>query len=314
MRKSLLIISLLLGHFLSFAQIDHTRGIWDVFEHEEYNYIPSSGVLDSRNGYRLSPHGEIRFLLAFVELEYSNPENDPSPTGTVEWPVGQLPVWKDDLLEIHAPSGLSNKYFTKYFQMASSNSHVVLGDYLVAPDNGGVFKISTIDGNVNNNTIINCINQKLGNAFTTAHGFSSISDFDIWTVTHNGEIKLNIGNNKWDFVVFIIRNSIKPDNLTGYSSLYDNPSLLGYPAENCSRVCTFGKNPSQIIRHTCLYYPFNIDIFAFDDQLGSFGRVKHQFNGYAELYQGSTLQGFLQSGKLANPSDLDYIFNKARTL
>ena len=65
---------------------------------------------------------------------------------------------------------------------------------------------------------------------------------------------------------------------------------------------------------TCLYYPFNIDIFAFDDQLGSFGRVKHQFNGYAELYQGSTLQGFLQSGKLANPSDLDYIFNKARTL
>ena len=166
---------------------------------------------------------------------------------------------------------------------------------------------------------------------------------------------------------------------------------------------------------TCLYYPFNIDIFAFDDQLGSFGRVKHQFNGYAELYQrtdfvqqlisfynsrnvsyvdqialdydrglyafdytimefmftdavplasnvqsaqiatllldkidqkaqnrvygssnrvtvglaigrclqrtntfadyqGSTLQGFLQSGKLANPADLDYIFNKARTL
>ena len=25
---------------------------------------------------------------------------------------------------------------------------------------------------------------------------------------------------------------------------------------------------------TCLYYPFNIDIFAFDDQLRSFGRAK----------------------------------------
>ena len=36
---------------------------------------------------------------------------------------------------------------------------------------------------------------------------------------------------------------------------------------------------------TCLYYPFNIDIFAFDDQLRSFGRIKEQFNGYAELYQ-----------------------------
>lgn len=36
---------------------------------------------------------------------------------------------------------------------------------------------------------------------------------------------------------------------------------------------------------TCLYYPFNIDIFAFDDQIASFGRVKGRFNGYAELYQ-----------------------------
>lgn len=36
---------------------------------------------------------------------------------------------------------------------------------------------------------------------------------------------------------------------------------------------------------TCLYYPFNIDIFAFDDLIASFGRVKEQFNGYAELYQ-----------------------------
>ena len=36
---------------------------------------------------------------------------------------------------------------------------------------------------------------------------------------------------------------------------------------------------------TCLYYPFNIDIFAFDDQMVSFGRIKEQFNGYAELYQ-----------------------------
>ena len=146
MKKSLLIISLLLGHFLSFAQIDHTRGIWDVFENEEYNYIPSSGVLDSRNGFHLSPQGEIRFLLAFVELEYSNPSEDPSPTGTVEWPVGQLPVWKDDLLGNHAPSGLSNKHLTKYFQMASSNGHIVLGDYLLAPDNGGVFKIPTDNG------------------------------------------------------------------------------------------------------------------------------------------------------------------------
>lgn len=38
-------------------------------------------------------------------------------------------------------------------------------------------------------------------------------------------------------------------------------------------------------------------------------------HGYSfSVAQGSTLQGFLQSGKLADPADLDYIFNKARTL
>ncbi len=36
---------------------------------------------------------------------------------------------------------------------------------------------------------------------------------------------------------------------------------------------------------TCLYYPFNIDVFALDDQIYSFGRIKEQFNGYAELYR-----------------------------
>lgn len=79
MKKSLLIISLLLSNFLSISQIDHTKGVWDICEDDEYNYIPKSGILDSRNGYRLSPHGQIRFLLAFVELEYSNPSEDPSP-------------------------------------------------------------------------------------------------------------------------------------------------------------------------------------------------------------------------------------------
>ncbi|MBO4574547.1 MAG: hypothetical protein J5708_04425 [Bacteroidales bacterium] len=42
---------------------------------------------------------------------------------------------------------------------------------------------------------------------------------------------------------------------------------------------------TERLLETCLYYPFNIDIFAFDDKIESFRRVKEQFNGYAELYQ-----------------------------
>lgn len=184
---------------------------------------------------------------------------------------------------------------------------------------------------------------------------------------------------------------------------------LQLPADSLQSIST------ARLLETCLYYPFNIDIFVLDDQVYSFNRVKEQFNGYAELYrrmdfvqklmdlyasrnvafvnqieidreqghyafdyhilefmfidaasmasdtqaaqiaamlygkkeqktqygvygssnrlvialaigrclqrtnafsdyQGTTLQAFLQSGKLTNASDLDYIYSKARNL
>lgn len=248
MKKLLLTISFLFCALMAFSQIDYSKGVWDICEDDFTNYVSINQMLDSRNGCRLSPHGQIRFLTVFVELEYSNPDNDPSLNGTVEWPIGQLPIWKDDLLENNTPNGLSNCSITKYFQLASSNNHIVLGDYLVAPDNGGVFKVSTTTGLVSVSSIINVINQKLGNSFSTAHGFSSVLDFDTWTTTHNGEIKPNLGNNKWDFVVFVIRNSKDPDNSTGYSSSFTSP-MLGHSADACAIVCTNKHNPTQIIRH-----------------------------------------------------------------
>lgn len=54
---------------------------------------------------------------------------------------------------------------------------------------------------------------------------------------------------------------------------------LQLPVDSLQSIST------ERLLETCLYYPFNIDIFAFDDQIASFGRVKEQFNGYAELYQ-----------------------------
>ena len=54
---------------------------------------------------------------------------------------------------------------------------------------------------------------------------------------------------------------------------------LQLPADTLQNIST------ARLLETCLYYPFNIDIFALDDQMYSFNRVKEQFNGYAELYQ-----------------------------
>ena len=54
---------------------------------------------------------------------------------------------------------------------------------------------------------------------------------------------------------------------------------LQLPADTLQSIST------ARLLETCLYYPFNIDIFALDDQIYSFTKVKEQFNGYAELYQ-----------------------------
>ena len=54
---------------------------------------------------------------------------------------------------------------------------------------------------------------------------------------------------------------------------------LQLPADTLQSIST------ARLLETCLYYPFNIDIFALDDQIYSFNRVKDQFNGYTELYQ-----------------------------
>lgn len=54
---------------------------------------------------------------------------------------------------------------------------------------------------------------------------------------------------------------------------------LQLPADTLQSISTVR------LLETCLYYPFNIDIFALDDQIYSFVRIKEQFNGYAELYQ-----------------------------
>ena len=250
MKKSLFIVSLLLCDCLSWAQIDHMRGMWDECEEMGINYSSSTGNLDSRNGYQLSPHGQIRFLVAFVELEYSNPQLDPCLNGTSAWPVGQLPAWKDNLFDYNTPNGLSNCGITRYYQMVSSNDHIVLGDYLVAPDNGGVFKVPTNNGTFSVTSVINAINQKTGNSFSTAHGFSSISDFDSWTTTHKGEAKPNTGDNKWDFIVFIIRNSLSPKNREGACHPYDNSTLLiGNMMNAYCYLCSHGDDPTQIIRH-----------------------------------------------------------------
>lgn len=105
-----------------------------------------SVLYESRFGKELQASGLLRILVILAEVDYADPLNDPCGIGGYPgWPQHQLPTWVDNpdpaqnLFESQEPIGAADALFTRYYQEASSNNFIVLGDRLVAPDNGGIF-------------------------------------------------------------------------------------------------------------------------------------------------------------------------------
>ena len=219
-------------------------------------------MLDSRYGYELSPHDTIRVLAIFVEMEYSDTIKDPFLHGSKYWSVGALPIWADSLFAAYDTTDFSYKRVTRYYQYASSNDHIVLGDYLLAPDNGGIFKVSTVSGSADLSNIVQVVNQKLNTSIVTANGLSSFSQFDKWTPTTRGYEKPNNPNGKWDYIVFVIRNSLNPNNPNGVTASGGLRYLLGHRIDKASIVCAGNtSNPTHVIRHEYAHMLLGYDDF-----------------------------------------------------
>ncbi|MGV9013254.1 MAG: hypothetical protein ACOH13_11725 [Flavobacteriales bacterium] len=84
--------------------------------------------------------------MVLVEVDYAVDTLDPTPPGGfVEWPSHSLPIWVNNpdpdvnIADWNPPVGTATGLLTRYFQDASSNHYTVLSDYLLAPDNGGIF-------------------------------------------------------------------------------------------------------------------------------------------------------------------------------
>ena len=130
-------------------------------------------MFDSRNGYYLSPHDTIRMLVVFAELDYTDTTIDPSINWHDHyWDAHSLPIWADSLFAAYDTTDFSYKRVTRYYQYASSNNHIVLGDYLIAPDNGRIFHMTTSNGIVNVSELVSTINNKLQSNIITKNGFS----------------------------------------------------------------------------------------------------------------------------------------------
>lgn len=53
-------------------------------------------IYATSNGWRMPPAGLVRVLVILVEMDYTNPANDPMPWGSDEWQPGELPSWVDN--------------------------------------------------------------------------------------------------------------------------------------------------------------------------------------------------------------------------
>lgn len=113
-------------------------------------------LYESRHGRFMTASGTVRALVVLVELEY-HPDSthlDPQPNGNDSWPVHGMPDWVDNpdptknLLDHEEPMGDPQGMMTRYLYEASSGNFVLIADYLLAPDNGGIFSVPTTTGNV----------------------------------------------------------------------------------------------------------------------------------------------------------------------
>lgn len=206
----------------------------------------------SKNGFYLPPRGETRVLVIFAEICYMQGANDPTPpAGNPGWPAHSLPVWKDSIFDTHNVPGGSG-LLTKYFKEASSGEYLLLGDYLLAPDNGGVFIIST-KGKRDNNLLLQAIHEKLGSNIVTGAGFSSIDDFDKWFLNDPGLPASPPGQiRKWDHVMVIWRNSRdhNGNEMNGVGDVGANlGTLLGFSTDTYSSFAKYNYFSMHVMRH-----------------------------------------------------------------
>lgn len=205
----------------------------------------------SRHGWRLSPHGTIRVLLIFAEVDYDlDPSADPHPEGSKEWPKGALPTWKDDVFDPF-PYDPPRAMVTRYYHDASLGHFRVLGDYveelvvLRQSEHANAIR----NGHGNGALVVSELNKRAG-VLRTKHGLS-VADFDMWKRGGKQGMPKVPGADEphsYDHVMVVIRNG----GLRSGSGSVDAGSvgdLFGYGSDSQSRFGASGGLPFEILRH-----------------------------------------------------------------
>lgn len=237
-------------------------------------------VPNSTNGWYLSPHGTIRILLLFAEIDWDkDPSRDPQPEAGDGWPKGRLPRWKDDVFDPH-PAAAYLGQVTRYYHDMSLGHYTVLGDYIDTiltlreseyPTVGNAHSIGTLAVKEAN---------KMG-ALRTHHGLS-IADFDLWRRGGKAGMPKQAGADdphSYDHVMVIVRNS----GLTHNQGSVDPGSpgkLFGFESDSQSRFGGMYGMPFEILQHEYNHLLFGGNNF----HVG--GGNAAQFTSYFPFLQG----------------------------
>ncbi len=206
-------------------------------------------VPNSVNGWFLSPHGTIRVLVLFAEIEYDvNPTKDPQPVATDHWPKGQLPTWKDDVFDPQLLP-MPRATVTRYYHDISMGHFEVLGDYVDKLFTLRESEYSTVSNAHGISTLAVREANKMGALRT--HSGLGIADFDLWKRGGKPGMPKEAGADSphsYDHVMVIMRNS----GLTHGQGSTDAGSpgkLFGFESDSQSRFGGMYALPFEILKH-----------------------------------------------------------------
>lgn len=217
-----------------------------------FNSQNSIAQQDSRNGKSLPCNGTLRVLIIFVEYDYDIRDTlDPTnaKTGSVKWPKGQLPVWKDSVFDPYE-TGDSKGLLTQFYGESSFNNFRVLGDYypkLITIKESEVKSLDDYGFNIK--TVIEKVSAN--GTFKSNSGLKA-EDFDNWTMTQQGGPKTTPSidsPHKWDHVMLLYRNARNLPNSNGRAVPGTFGKLCGYDCDTYSNFGTVGDLPFGICRH-----------------------------------------------------------------
>ncbi|MBC8488391.1 MAG: hypothetical protein H8D45_20380 [Bacteroidetes bacterium] len=234
----------------------------DVLNNDTIVYPPDeSDPYSSTYGWYLPVNGTLRILIVFAEIEYDT-GTDPDPaTNNDDWMPHSLPNWADQILDVNVPSGTPQGLLTRYYLEASLGEYNVLGDHLLAPNNGGVFKVlrSQLLSNFDFSALISEINSQMAGNFVTGHGLNNVSYFDNWThvsgspTNPSGKPKITPSTDnpsRIDHLMIIWRNHFYLQGTGGTYTVYNNANIVGYPISGVSINGSNGNSmPINTLRH-----------------------------------------------------------------